>query len=174
MTRIFQFTGLSGAGKSTLSSIIREELQSRGYRVILLDGDEIRKTLSVDLGFSREDRLEQSRRVARLAQQSRADFIFIATINPYEEGRKYLKENCAAHLIWLKCDMNTLKKRDPKGLYKRASLPDGHPQKLANLTGINDPFEPPAAPDLTLDTSQETSDTSARKLLEYILNNPAL
>ena len=155
MGLIFQFCGLSGAGKTTLANALSDELQAKGYRVKVIDGDVYRQTLCKDLGFSRADRIENVSRLGIYAASLREefDFIFIAAINPYEEGREVVRRSCSAKLVWIKCDIEVLIKRDTKGLYQKALLPDGHPDKIYNLTGLNDVFESPVAADLVVDTN---------------------
>jgi adenylylsulfate kinase len=154
MGQIIQFTGLSGAGKTTLSNVLLEWGHQHHVKIKLIDGDVYRQTLCKDLGFSKADRLKNIARLGAYAASIAADYdyIFIAAINPYEEARHTLKAKYGAALIWLKCDIRALIARDPKGLYRKALLPDTHPDKLHNLTGLNDTFEEPKQPDLTLDT----------------------
>jgi adenylylsulfate kinase-like enzyme len=154
MGHIIQFTGLSGAGKTTLSNALLEWGNQHRVKIKLIDGDVYRQTLCKDLGFSKADRLENIARLGAYAASIAADYdyTFIAAINPYEEARHALKAKYGAALIWLKCDIQALIARDPKGLYRKALLPDTHPDKIHNLTGLNDTFEEPQHPDLTLDT----------------------
>lgn len=166
--RRIQFTGLSGVGKTTLGTLVRDELVASGYSVTVLDGDVLRKTHSADLGFSKADRLEHLRRVAHLANESDADVVLIAVINPYEEGRAYFREISGAALVWLTCELEVLRSRDTKGLYERAFLPENHPNRLANLTGVNDPYERPTDADLVIDTGNYTVEEAVGKLLEYL------
>lgn len=154
MGQIIQLTGLSGAGKTTLSNALLEWGDQHHLKIKLIDGDLYRQTLCKNLGFSKADRLENIARLGNYASSVAADYdyIFIAAINPYEAGRNNLTLKYGALLIWLKCDLETLIKRDPKGLYRKALLPDAHPDKIHNLTGLNDTFEEPAHADLTVDT----------------------
>ncbi len=171
MKRVIQFTGLSGAGKTTLSFAIKRDLTTKGYKVVVLDGDELRKTISVDLGFSEKDRLEHLKRVADLADAIVADFVLIAVINPYEIGRQVFRQQCSAKLIWLRCQIAILKSRDTKGLYRRAFLPEGNPDRLSNLTGINAPFEEPIHADLIVDTGQLKVEQASALIVNFILLN---
>lgn len=169
---LIQLTGLSGAGKSTIARQAQAKLQALGYAVEVIDGDEYRKSLCKDLGFSKEDRNENIRRLGfvglKLAQYN--VIVILAAINPYEEVRKELKQRSdAVKTVWVHCDMDTLRQRDTKGLYYRAFLDDGHQDKLHNLTGVNDPYEPPQDADLILHTHAETEEESVQKLLGYIL-----
>lgn len=171
---LIQLTGLSGAGKSTIAHQVRMKLQSLGYAVEVIDGDEYRKSLCKDLGFSKEDRNENIRRLGfvglKLVQYK--VIVILAAINPYEEVRKELKQRSSAvKTVWVHCDIKTLRQRDTKGLYYRAFLEDGHQDKLYNLTGVNDPYEIPSDADLVLHTDQETEEESTQKLLDMILAN---
>jgi len=165
---IIQFTGLSGAGKTTLSAVASDQLAALGYKVVVLEGDEQRKTLSADLGFSKADRLEHLRRLACLANETEADMVLIAVISPYDVARTYFRETSGARLVWLKCALDVLRERDTKALYARAALPPGHPYRLANLTGVNDPYEEPIDADLVIDTGTDTLENSAAKLVTYL------
>jgi len=173
---IFQFCGLSGAGKTTLANALSDELQTKGYRVKVIDGDVYRQTLCKDLGFSRADRIENVRRLGVYAASLREefDFIFIAVINPYEEGREMLRLNCDARLVWIKCDLTVLINRDTKGLYQKALLPDGHPNKIYNLTGLNDVFENPATVDLVVNTDLLNVEESLRVASDFMVGKLTL
>lgn len=167
-------TGLSGAGKTTLSYNIKGELEKRGYKTEVIDGDDYRQTLCKDLGFSRADRIENIRRLGFVGKilARNGVIVILSAINPYEEARRELKENSRQiKTVWIDCDLETLQKRDTKGLYERAFLPDDHPDKLNNLTGVNDPFENPRDADLIIKTDDETARESTAKLLNFILEN---
>jgi adenylylsulfate kinase len=168
---IIQLTGLSGAGKSTLAEGVKNLLEKHSLKVVIIDGDVYRKTLCKDLGFSKEDRMENIRRLGKAAWslKDQADIIMIAAINPFEEIRNELKENYAAKTVWIKCEMPVLIDRDTKGLYKRALLHDDHPDKLFNLTGVNDTYETPLSPDLVIDTSKETATQSIQAFYDFLI-----
>jgi adenylylsulfate kinase len=171
---IVQLCGLSGAGKTTLAKAVEQELALQQFSVEVLDGDEYRKTLCSELGFSKEDRFENLRRIAFVARQLSKHGIIaiICAINPYEEMRHEIRENYPnVKTIFLDCPLDTLKIRDTKGLYKKAFLPDGHPEKLKNLTGVNDPFETPVRPDLYLNTDKETLEECTNKIVQFIRNS---
>jgi adenylylsulfate kinase len=140
--------------------------------VQLLDGDECRRELCKDLGFSKEDRLENIRRLGFVGLMlARHNVISIlAAINPYEEARTALKtKSPLTSTVFIDCPLTITKQRDPKGLYRRALLPPDHPEHITHFTGISDPFEPPFQPDLIINTHKETSEESARRLTDFIL-----
>jgi adenylylsulfate kinase len=166
-----QLTGLSGAGKSTIANAVKELLQEDGYKVEIVDGDVYRKKLCPDLGFSKEDRNENIRRLGFVANllATHGVISILAAINPYEEIRQELSAY-GPHVktVWINCDLQTLMKRDTKQLYKRAMLPNDHPEKIHNLTGINDPFEAPINPDLVIDTHKYSEAESVDMLYDLI------
>jgi adenylylsulfate kinase len=168
--QIIQLTGLSGCGKTTLSNKIKQLFAAQNIHIEILDGDQYRKTLCKDLGFSKNDRLENIRRLGNLASSliNQYAVIIIAAINPYEEARAELKLKHNAKTVWINCELESLIIRDTKGLYKRALLPDEDPDKIFNLTGVNDSYETPLSYDLKLDTHLESIDESAAKLHQFI------
>jgi adenylylsulfate kinase len=170
---LFQMTGLSGAGKSSIANLLKDRLLAMNLKVEIIDGDEFRKTLCADLGFSKEDRIENIKRLGFVANLlSRHEIItIIAAINPYNLARNELKERYNAKLIYVKCDVETLRQRDTKGLYERAFLPENHPDKIHNLTGVNDTFEIPENSDLVIDTSEENLEDSLEKAFNFIVKN---
>jgi len=171
---IIQFCGLSGSGKTTLANAVKTQLIEHKIPVEVIDGDEYRKVLCADLGFSKEDRNQNIRRLAFVAGKlSQYNIVtIICAINPYEAIRQEIvsiyKQVKTVHID---CDLPTLFIRDTKGLYTKASLPDDHPEKIHNLTGVNDPFEMPVSADLTIRTDMESVQESTQKLLELILSN---
>jgi adenylylsulfate kinase len=170
---LFQMTGLSGAGKSTIAHLLKNKLLDLNLAIEIIDGDEFRKTLCSDLGFSKNDRIENIKRLGFVGNLLAKNGIItiIAAINPYNTARNELKKRYNAKLIYIDCDLETIQKRDTKGLYKRALLSENHPDKIHNLTGINDVFELPENPDLLINTAIETLDVSLQKALEFILQN---
>lgn len=167
---IIQFTGLSGAGKTTIAEKLKQQLEGNGISAEVIDGDKYRQTICKGLGFSKEDRCENIRRLGVVAASFSANGVvsIISAINPYEEVRKELKDVYGAKTIWINCDLDELIRRDTKGLYKRALLPDGHPDKIYNLTGVNDTYEPPADADVVIDTTNESLDESVKKIFEFV------
>src|SRR6185312_12345564 len=166
--------GLSGSGKTTLALAVKELLREKDIPVEIIDGDVYRKILSDDLGFSKEDRNINIRRLAFVASKMSAHGIvaIVCAINPYDEIRKEVSELYPdVKTVFIDCDIETLIKRDTKGLYSRALLPDDHPDKISNLTGINDPFEIPENPDLIIKSDREAVEACADGLLEFILSN---
>ncbi|MBM3784552.1 MAG: adenylyl-sulfate kinase [Acidobacteria bacterium] len=147
------FTGLSGAGKSTLSERIHRRLLDAGARVELLDGDEVRTHLSKGLGFSREDRDTNVRRIGFVAELlSRNGVIAItAAISPYRDTREEVRRRIGSFVeIFMDCPIEVLAERDVKGLYKKALAGE-----IPHFTGVSDPYEPPLQPDLHVDSSSE-------------------
>jgi len=167
---IIQLTGLSGAGKTTLSQYVKQKLGKENLSVEIIDGDAYRKTLCADLGFSKADRCENVRRLGQAAYTftDSRDVVIIAAINPFEEVRLELKEKYGVKTVWINCVMDVLIQRDTKGLYKRALLPDGHPDKLNNLTGVNDDYDLPLTCDLIINTHQQTTVQSGDALCGFI------
>lgn len=167
---ILWFTGLSGAGKSTLAIELEMRLFNEGYMAYVLDGDNIRRGLNANLGFSPEDRSENIRRVGEVAALfAEAGFICItAFISPYrsDRDRARLAGGARFHEIYVKADLSVCEQRDPKGLYKRARRGE-----IADFTGVSAPYEEPAAPELVLDTSAATVEDSLKILLDYVKRN---
>ncbi len=169
---LIQMTGLSGAGKTTISRETQRQLAALGYPVEVVDGDEYRRHLCSDLGFSRTDRLENIRRLGVVGLEfARQDIITIlAAINPYEEARRTLRaETACVRTVYIQCSIEALERRDVKGLYARARLPEDHAEYIGHFTGISDPYEVPECPDLTLETDREDAIESATKLVAFIL-----
>jgi adenylylsulfate kinase len=171
---IIQFCGLSGSGKTTLARAVKELLFEQNIPVEIIDGDEYRKVLCSDLGFSKEDRNTNIRRLAFVASKLSSYNIvaIICAINPYESIREEVKgEYEQVKTVFVNCGMAELIKRDTKGLYKKAMLPESHPDKVHNLTGVNDPFDIPQSPDLVIESDKQTAEESAKKLMDFILMN---
>ncbi len=169
---IIQFCGLWGSGKTTLATAVKKALQQRNISVEIIDGDEYRKVLCSDLGFSKADRNQNIRRLAFVASRLAAYKVvpIICAINPYDDVRReVIASYDTVKTIFIQCSLETLMQRDTKGLYQRAMLEEGHPEKIKNLTGVNDPFEIPENADLVIRTDEETIEQSAEKLVNFIL-----
>ncbi|HKA17459.1 MAG TPA: adenylyl-sulfate kinase [Blastocatellia bacterium] len=167
------FTGLSGAGKTTLARSLSGELKAAGRRVETLDGDEVRENLSYGLGFSREDRETNVRRigfVARLLARNRV-VVLGAAISPYRQSRDDVRRAIESDGIrflevFVRCPLGTLIERDVKGLYAKALAGE-----VKHFTGISDPYEEPLSPDIVVDSSLETVAESSTRILTSILNS---
>jgi adenylyl-sulfate kinase len=160
------FTGMSGAGKSTISGIIEKRLRAIGARVEVLDGDEVRTHLSKGLGFSKEDRDTNIRRIGFVCQLlSRNGVIAIsAAISPYRQVREELRARIPEFVeVYVECPVEVLAERDVKGLYKRALAGE-----IPHFTGVTDPYEPPANPDVVVNSSKETPEESVEKIWKYL------
>jgi adenylylsulfate kinase len=157
------FTGLSGSGKSTLSEIIEQRLQARGRNVEILDGDVVRTHLSKGLGFSKEDRDTNIKRIAFVCSLlTRNGVVCIsAAIAPYREAREWARKEIGNFVeIYVNCPLEVCRQRDVKGLYKLVD--EG---KMKNFTGVDDPYEAPENPDLVVETDKETIDESVERIL---------
>ena len=163
-----QMTGLSGAGKTTLARAVENRLKIRGYKVEVIDGDEYREGLCNDLGFSKEDRNTNIRRLGFVGKVlSRNNVITImSAINPYDTIRKELEKNCGAKTVFIKCRLEECIHRDVKGLYAKALSGE-----IKNFTGVSDPFEEPNDAALVIDTAQLSIEESVVVLERYITQN---
>src|SRR5437764_1819769 len=168
---ILWFTGLSGAGKSTLAEKLVAEFRGRGYKVELLDGDEIRTHLSKGLGFSKEDRDTNIRRIGWVARVlARNGVIAItAAISPYREIRDEIRAETEQEgrttfvEVFAHAPLEALVDRDVKGLYKKALAGE-----IKNFTGVSDPYEPPLKPEVIAHTSEESVEASTDRILNYL------
>ena len=166
--KVIWFTGLSGSGKSTLAKNLFEYLTKKDYRCIILDGDEVRSGLCRDLNFNENNRLENIRRIAEISTLliQQVDFVIVATISPSDLLRNLARKiigNKFFTLIYLSASLNACFKRDPKGLYKKAS--EG---KIKDFTGVGSNFEIPKKWDLELNTSKITIPNSLKKIINII------
>jgi len=163
------FTGLSGAGKSTLSQAVANRLRKCGAEVELLDGDVVRTRLSKGLGYSKADRDENIRRIGFVCEllSSHGVIAIAAAISPYRALRDEVRSRIANFVeVWVDCPLSVLTERDSKGLYKKALAGE-----IPNFTGISDPYEPPLAPALTIDSSQETPEQSLERIWATLENS---
>ncbi len=155
-------TGLSGAGKSTIAQALARALRALGQRVEVLDGDVVRQHFSKGLGYSREDRLENMRRVAYVAHllSRNGVAVIVALISPYREGRDYARQLIGRFLeVYVRCPLDVLIQRDVKGLYAKALR-----GQIPNFTGISDPYEEPLSPEVVVDTDREAVEESVAKV----------
>ncbi len=160
------FTGLSGAGKSTVADILIEDFKERGLKVEGLDGDVVRTHLSKGLGFSKEDRDTNIRRIGFVCHLlSRNEVIAIASaISPYRAVRDEVREMIGDFVeIFVKVPLEVVIRRDTKGLYKKAIAGE-----IPQFTGISDPYEDPLNPEIVLETDKETPRQSADRVIAYL------
>jgi adenylyl-sulfate kinase len=160
------FTGLSGAGKSTLSRAVSEILRSRGRNVEILDGDEVRENLSKGLGFSREDRDTNIRRIGYVCHLlSRNGVVAIsAAISPFREVRDENRRRIGDFIeVFVKCPLEVLIERDVKGLYKKALA-----GQIKDFTGVSHPYEEPLQPEIVVETSRESVEESTNRIIRYL------
>ena len=163
------FVGLSSCGKSTVARRVETRLQQRGFRVENLDGDNVRQNLHPELGFSKEDRGTNNRRIAFICKLlNKNDVVaIVAAIAPYREYRERVRETVEEVgkfvLIYVECPIDVCKARDPKGLYAKAERGE-----IGNFTGVNDPFEAPSEDEaeITINTAEQTVEQSAQAVIE--------
>ena len=160
------FTGLSGSGKSTISAIVEKRLREAGAKVELLDGDEVRTNLTKGLGFSKEDRDTNVRRIGFVAHLlTRNGVIAItAAISPYRAVRDEMRALIGAFVeVFVDAPLEECERRDVKGLYAMARAGE-----IPEFTGVSDPYEPPLNPEVVCKTSEETPEESAEKVMRKL------
>jgi len=160
------FTGLSGAGKTTISRAVENHLRASGYRVEVLDGDELRHTLGKGLHFSKEDRDENIRRVTFVSKLLARNGVLVLTsfISPYAEMRDAARAQIDHFFeVYVKCPLEVCAQRDVKGMYKKAMA-----GQIKEFTGVSDPYEEPKAPELVIETDRETLEQSTDRLLQAL------
>ena len=164
------FTGLSGSGKSTTAEALVPLLRARGREVTVLDGDVVRTHLSAGLGYSREDRDTNVRRVGYVAGEvvRHGGLVVAALVSPYRETRAEVREMIGRAgggfvEVFVDTPLAVVEERDVKGLYARARAGE-----VRELTGLDDPYEPPLSPELTLQTTDTTPEANARLVIEYL------
>lgn len=164
------FTGLSGSGKTTLSQIVVEQLFDRGFKCVVIDGDQLRAGLNRDLGFSDEDREENLRRAAEVAEMflNVGFIVLVPMISPLREVRdkirlRYHPKDYVE--VYVKCSIEACEERDPKGLYHKARMGE-----IRNFTGMDAIYEVPIQSELTIDTEHESVEACANELAEFIIN----
>lgn len=164
---VLWFTGLSGSGKSTITQKLAPILRSRGRTVEILDGDEVRENLSKGLGFSKEDRDTNIKRIGYVAKllARHGAVTMTAAISPYREIRDYNRAQTPNFIeIYVECNLDALVARDVKGLYKKAIAGE-----IKNFTGVSDPYEAPLKPEVSVDTAKESVDESVKKIMDYLV-----
>ena len=164
---VIWFTGLSGSGKTTIAQIVEHRLLDAGVPIEILDGDVVRENLSKGLGFSKEDRDINIRRIAFVAHllQRNGAFVITAAISPYRairnEARAMIKDFVE---VYAEAPLEVCEERDVKGLYAKARAGE-----IKGFTGIDDPYEPPSSPEVVCNTAEETPEQSAQKVLERLV-----
>lgn len=160
------FTGLSGAGKTTISQGVEKELRSLGYQLEVLDGDIVRQNLTKGLGFSKEDRDENIRRIGFVSHLLTRNgvIVLVSAIAPYREIREEVRNRIGDFVqVYVNAPLEVCEERDVKGLYKKARAGE-----IKNFTGIDDPYEAPLTPDIECSTKDETEAESIAKVLQYL------
>lgn len=165
----YWLTGLSGAGKTSLATATQQSLSAKGIRSIVLDGDALRAGVCKDIGFGREGRRENIRRIAEIAALlvGQEFIVFAATISPYREDRRAAREifdNGRFFEIHVSANIEICRQRDPKSLYARALKGE-----IPEFTGISSPYEVPLNPDLTIDTGSAYLEQSCAALEAFVL-----
>ncbi|MEM4400224.1 MAG: adenylyl-sulfate kinase [Candidatus Nitrosocaldus sp.] len=156
-------TGLSGSGKTTIARELQKRLLTMNYKAELLDGDEVRRNLSPDLGFSKQDREMHAKRVVYISKLLTRNGIIsiVSLISPYRAFRAYAREELKDFVeVYVKCSIDTCIKRDPKGLYRKALNGE-----IQDMTGIQDPYEEPLNPEVAVDTDRQSIDECVDTIL---------
>lgn len=164
------FTGLSGSGKSTLANMVEKELYEMGVHTYSLDGDNIRSGLNNNLGFSREDRQENLRRIAEVAKLfvDSGTVVVASFISPLQTDRDYIREIIGAKdfiEVFVNTPLEVCEERDVKGLYKKARAGE-----IKNFTGIDAPYDIPVSPDIEIRTNEEDADVSVKRIINILKN----
>ena len=166
---VLWFTGLSGSGKSTVANAVESRLNALGRMTYLLDGDNIRNGLCADLGFSKEDREENIRRVAHVAKLFLdANLItLVSFISPFRQERRSARDLIGSDFIevFVDASLDVCEQRDPKGLYKKARQ-----GLITDFTGISSPYETPEHPEITLKTGEASLDSCVERVLAHLRN----
>jgi bifunctional enzyme CysN/CysC len=167
--RLLWFTGLSGSGKSTIANLVEKKLHAMGKHSFLLDGDNVRHGLNRDLGFTDADRVENIRRVGEVAKLMTDAGLIVLTafISPFRAEREMVRAMLPQgdfFEIFIDTPIAEAERRDPKGLYRKARAGE-----IANFTGISSPYEPPASPEIRIDTTKETPEAAAERIVETIM-----
>ncbi len=162
-------TGLPAAGKSSIADGVAAEVSCAGLEVVVLDGDSVRAAWSPPLGYSKADRDTQVARLAEMARRrvSEGAVVLVAAVSPYSEARRrarsVVEQNGGFFEVHVSAALSTCAERDPKGLYAKARAGE-----ITGLTGVDDPYEAPTAPDLVLETDRDTAEESCRRLMSAL------
>ncbi|MGF9892429.1 adenylyl-sulfate kinase [Priestia megaterium] len=167
---VLWFTGLSGSGKSTVANAVAKALFDKNIRNYVLDGDNVRFGLNKNLGFSTEDRTENIRRIGEVSKLfvDSGQVVLTAFISPFQEDRAQVREILEGNEfleVYVECPLEECEKRDPKGLYKKARSGE-----IRDFTGIDSPYESPANPELTINTSTQSVEECVQTVIEYLAN----
>ncbi|MCA4156911.1 adenylyl-sulfate kinase [Priestia megaterium] len=167
---VLWFTGLSGSGKSTVANAVAKALFDKNIRNYVLDGDNVRFGLNKNLGFSAEDRTENIRRIGEVSKLfvDSGQVVLTAFISPFQEDRAQVREILEGNEfleVYVECPLEECEKRDPKGLYKKARSGE-----IRDFTGIDSPYESPANPELTINTSTQSVEECVQTVIEYLVN----
>ncbi|WP_426431868.1 adenylyl-sulfate kinase [Winogradskyella sp. HB-48] len=162
------FTGLSGSGKSTIANVVEQKLHQKGIKTYTLDGDNIRKGINNDLTFSPEDRTENIRRIAEVANlMVNAGLVTLAAfVSPYKKDRENIRtivKDVNFVEVYINTSVEECERRDVKGLYKKARLGE-----IKNMTGISAPYEVPENPDIEIKTEYESVEAAAQRIIDFI------
>jgi len=166
---VIWLTGLPCAGKTTIGDKLFEVLKKKGFSVVRLDGDVIRKSVNENLGFSKKDRDRNLEIVSDLSKSlnDKGNIVIASFVSPYREQREKIKRKTGNFIeVFVNAPLEVCEKRDKKGLYKKARL-----GKIKNFTGISDPYENPVNPELELKTDKETVKESVNKVIKYLIKN---
>lgn len=166
---IIWFTGLSGSGKSTLANLLEQELYNRHMHTYLIDGDNLRHGLNQNLGFSKQDRKENIRRMGEVGKLfvDAGLIVLVASISPFKEDREAVRQRFEKQdfvEIYVKCPLNICEERDPKGLYKKARRGE-----IKDFTGVSQTFEEPDNPELIVETGERTADECLKQIIAFLI-----
>lgn len=166
---VIWLTGLPCSGKTSISKEIEKYFQEKDLPIQRLDGDVVRETISNDLGFSKEDRDLNIERLSYIAQMLSNNGVNVvsAFVSPYQKMRDFTRSLCENFIeVYVKCDIEECKKRDVKGMYAKALKGE-----IKDFTGVDDPYETPENPEVTVNTENESLEESFEKIVEFIKNN---
>jgi len=166
---VLWFTGLSGSGKSTVATAFQKRLFDDGYRVFILDGDNVRHGLNSDLGFSSEDRVENIRRIGEVSKLFMDAGVITITsfISPFRADREVVRKKLPVGKfveVFVKAPLDVCESRDPKGLYKKARAGE-----IAHFTGIDSPYEDPENPEITVETFKYKVEENVDQIISYLI-----